>query len=148
MPREFTVEMCEAIFAAPKLMASGIEWRAKDSRTFIFQAKVLCDSENIVLDLTGHWCRNDFVPEIRWGFNLTLGNHCIRSYDMSKRHRNVKSGSVRGPHKHKFHGTKIPRFAYKPSPPIDDRDCNKSLMDFLVEANITLPTEYQTVMFS
>lgn len=148
MSKEFTVEMCEALFAAPKTMASDIDWRVKDARTFIFQARVLCQQQNVLLDLTGYWCRNDLLASVRWGFSLTLGGHCIRSYDMSKRHRNIKSGSVRGPHKHKFHGTKVPRYGYTPNPPIDASDCNKSLMDFLVEANITPPVKYQTVMFS
>jgi hypothetical protein len=146
---EFTEEMCEAIFRAPKKLASQIEWFVENPNTFRFEAKVICESQNLVLDLNGHWCHNTLLKRRRWGFALKLGGYAIRSYDMSKKHKNfgIVGKRVRGPHKHRFKMSKIARFAYSPDPPISDTDPNQSLMDFLTEAHIELPAEYQSVMF-
>jgi hypothetical protein len=144
---EFTVELCEALFHAPKTVVSNIEWRASGPETFLFAAKVLCPKEGVVLDLNGYWCHNRFRKERHWGFSLKLGGYCIRSYDMAKRHKNPQNGVVHGPHKHKFKSSKILRFAYKPDPAINDTDPNRSLMDFLTEASVELPTNYQALIF-
>lgn len=66
---------------------------------------------------------------------------------MARKHKNPGAGWIRGPHKHKFSSSKIPRYAYKPNPPISDTDPNEALMDFLKESNITLKTPYQSFMF-
>ena len=142
----FTPELCEALFQAPKAMASAIAWRASNPSTFLFQAKVLVN-DGTVLDLAGYWCHNSYHQHRRWGFSLMIGGFCIRSYDMSRRHKNPANGTVRGPHKHRFQSSKILRFAYKPEPPIHATDPNQALMDFLREANIALPDDYQNVMF-
>lgn len=146
---EFTEAMCEAIFKAPKKLVSRIEWFTENPQTLRFAAKVICETENLVLDLNGCWCHNTFLGHRRWGFALKLGGYVIRSYDMSKKHKNfgVVGQRVHGPHKHRFRNSKIARFAYKPNPPISDTDPNQSLMDFLAEANIELPTEYQSIIF-
>lgn len=146
---EFTEEMCEAIFNAPKKLASRIDWFVQNTNTFRFEAKVICESENLILDLSGQWCHNTFLKHRRWGFALKLGGYIIRSYDMSKKHKNfgVVGQRIHGPHKHRFRTSKITRFAYKPNPAICDTDPNQSLMDFLTEASIELPKEYQSVMF-
>jgi hypothetical protein len=143
---EFTAAICEALYAAPKSLASRIVWRQKDSRTFLFQAKVLAE-EGIVLDLSGYWCHDAFHGCKHWGFSLRYLGHCIRSWDMAKKHKNPNSGWVRGPHKHKFDSTKAPRFAYKPNPPVSDTDPNQALLDFLLESHIEPPEDYQNVMF-
>ncbi len=110
-------------------------------------AKVLT-ADGDVLDLSGHWCQNDFHGHKRWGFSLRYLGHCVRSWDMAAKHKNPDGGSwIYGPHKHKFDSTKVPRFAYKPEPPLSDKDPNQSLMDFLAESNIQLPSDYQIVMF-
>ena len=69
---EFTEEMCEAIFRARKKLVSRIEWFVENQNTFRFEAKVICESENLVLDLNGHWCHTDFsatdvgVSRLNW----------------------------------------------------------------------------------
>jgi hypothetical protein len=143
---EFTAEVCEALFAAPKSLASRIAWRQRDPRTFTFQAKVLAE-DGVMLDLGGYWSHNEFHRYKRWGFSLRYLGHVIRSWDMATKHKNRGGKWVRGPHKHKFDSSKVPRFVYKPEPPLSDSDPNQSLMDFLAEANIELPTDYQNVMF-
>jgi len=144
---QFTAEACEALYAVPKTIVSQIAWRATDARTFRFVAKVQT-SDGDVLDLHGHWSQNEFHGHKRWGFSLRYFGHCIRSWDMATKHKNPNGGKwVRGPHKHKFDSTKVPRFAYKPDPPLSDSDPNQSLMDFLTESNIQLPSDYQIVMF-
>jgi hypothetical protein len=67
---------------------------------------------------------------------------------MAQQHKNPgMKGRVKGPHKHKFSSSKIDRFAYKPDPPISEENPNQALMDFLEEANITPPPNYQHFMF-
>lgn len=142
----FTAERCEALYAAPKALVSGIGWRQKDARTYLLAAKV-ATADGDVLDLNGYWSRNDFHGHKRWGFSLQYFGNPVRSWDMATKHKNPNSGWIYGPHKHKFDSTKIPRFAYKPVPPLSDKDPNQSLMDFLAESNIQPPTDYQNVMF-
>lgn len=104
--------------------------------------------DGAVLDLNGHWSQNSYHGHKRWGFSLRYLGHCIRSWDMATKHKNPDGGKrIRGPHKHKFDSSKIPRLAYKPEPPLSDKDPNQSLMDFLAESNIKPPDEYQNVMF-
>jgi hypothetical protein len=142
----FTAEVCEALYSVPKTLASQIAWRQSDARTYLFAAKVLT-TEGDVLDLSGYWSRNDFHNRTRWGFALRYLGHLIRSWDMSTKHKNPTGPRIRGPHKHKFDSSKVPRLAYKPNPALSDRDPNQSLMDFLEESNIQPPPEYQNVMF-
>jgi hypothetical protein len=73
--------------------------------------------------------------------------HIIRSYDMAAKHKNPGNGRIRGPHKHRFQSSKVPRFAYKPDPPISEEDPNRALMDFLAESNIEAPVGYQWEIF-
>jgi len=67
---------------------------------------------------------------------------------MARYHKNPgQHGKIRGPHKHKFSSSKIERYAYKPDPPISEREPNEALMDFLKEANVELPNNYQYFIF-
>jgi hypothetical protein len=142
---EFSSELCEQLFAVPKTVASRIAWRPDGSGVFKFQAKVLT-ADGKGLDLVGYWYKKN--GEQRWGFALTYSGNCVRTYDMSKVHKNPSGGGkVRGPHKHKYSSSKIERYAYKPDPPISEDNANQALMDFLREANIALPTNYQNLMF-
>lgn len=144
---QFTAELCEALYLAPKSVASRIVWRQHDSRTFLFEAKVLAE-QGIILDLNGYWSHNLYHGRKRWGFSLKYLGHTIRSWDMSKKHRNPRgAGNIKGPHKHKFDSSKVPRLAYSPEPPLSDINPNQSLMDFLTEAHIELPSDYQNEMF-
>jgi hypothetical protein len=137
--------LCEQLFAVPKSVVSRIGWKSAGGDVLKFRAKVLT-ADGLVLDLIGYW--NIKNGERRWGFSLSYFGNCVRSYDMSEVHRNPGGGGkVRGPHKHKFSSSKIPRFAYKPNPPISEGDPNSALLDFLAEANITLNYPYQSFMF-
>jgi hypothetical protein len=143
---KFTVEMCEALFAAPKYVASKIRWKP-DGQNVKFRAQVLTQDGGLGLELIGYWGFNPRYGRVTWGFSLTYRKHLIRAYDMAKKHKNPgEPGKIRGPHKHRFH-SRIARYAYKPSPPICDIEPNQSLMDFLVEANIKQPSDYQAYMF-
>jgi hypothetical protein len=142
---EFSPELCEQLFAVPKTVASRINWKTDSSGIVKFQAQVLT-ADGKGLDLVGYWSRKSGVA--KWGFSLTYNGCCVRSYDMSSEHKNPGiRGRVKGPHKHKFTSSKIDRFAYKPDPPISEDDPNQALMDFLEEANIALPSNYQHFMF-
>jgi hypothetical protein len=142
----FTVDICEALYACPKRVVSKLQWVATRNNTFLVQAQVMTDDGD-VLDLAGYWSVSSF-NERRWGFSLRYNGHVVRSFDLAKSHKNPgESGRIRGPHKHKFKSSKIPRYAYKPDPPISDTEPNQSLMDFLAEANVALPTSYQNLMF-
>ena len=54
---------------------------------------------------------------------------------------------MKGPHKHKYSSSRIPRLAYTPEMPISTENANQALLDFLKECNIELRTEYQDFMF-
>ena len=99
------------------------------------------------LDLKGCWQRVGRHGDTRWGFSLSYHGNCIRSFDMARKHNKSGGKWVRGPHKHKFSTSRIPRFAYKPDPPISVVEPNQSLIDFLVEANIAIPQNFQYIMF-
>jgi len=143
---EFSPELCEQLFKVPKTVASRITWRPDAFGIFKFQAKVLT-ADGKGLDLVGY-CYKKSGGEQKWGFTLTYSGNCVRSYDMSKSHKNPgETGRVKGPHKHKYSSSKIERYAYKPEPPISEDDPNQSLMDFLAEANMAPPTNYQSFMF-
>lgn len=143
---EFSPELCEQLFAVPKTLASRIEWkRGQGKDVLIFQAKVLTP-DGLGLDLAGHWKKNGRHNRTYWGFNLTYLGYCIRSYDMAIYHRNPGQ-KIRGPHKHKYSSSLIDRFAYKPDPPLSEDDANETLLDFLKEANIALPHDYQYMIF-
>jgi hypothetical protein len=145
--REFTVDICEALYTCPKRIVSKLQWVATRNNTFMVQAQVMTE-EGDILDLAGHWCLRSFDSRRRWGFSLRYYGHVVRSFDMAKSHKNPgEPGRVKGPHKHRFKSSKIPRYAYKPNPPISDTEPNQSLMDFLAEANISPPTDYQNLMF-
>jgi len=144
---KFTAEMCERIFATPKYVASKIQWKASGSAVK-FRAQVLTESEGLGLDLVGYWNFSPRYNRIIWGFNLSFRKHIVRQYDMAKKHKNPgEHGKIIGPHKHKYSSSRIPRLAYKPDPPISDTNPNQSLMDFLQEANIKIPENYQNYMF-
>jgi hypothetical protein len=145
---EFSTELCEQLFAIHKYVASKINWRrGPGTSVFIFRAKILAP-DGTGLDLTGHWQKNGRHDRTCWGFSLTYRGHCVRSFDMALYHRNPGGGGkIKGPHKHRFSSSKIARLAYKPDPSISDTDPNQSLMDFLTEANIELPHDYQFFMF-
>jgi hypothetical protein len=143
---DFSPEFCEQLFKAPKYVASRISWKQSGDVKFNFQAKVLTE-DGTGLDLTGCWQKNSRHNRSKWGFTLTYFGNCIRSYDMAKYHRNPGGlGKIRGPHKHRFSSSKIPRLAYKPNPPISEDDPNEALFDFLAEANIQLRGEYQRLL--
>jgi hypothetical protein len=148
MPQQvvFTPEACEAIYALPKVVVSQIAWKQYKPCTFRFEAKVLCDNGEI-LDLYGHWKYEKATERRSWGFSLRYLGHVVRSYDMATKHKNPSNGWVRGAHKHKFQSSKIPRFAYKPNPPISEANANDALMDFLEESNIQKPADYQDNIF-
>jgi hypothetical protein len=140
--------MCEAIFAVPKYVASKLEWRPEGDRTVKFRAQVLSVDNSTALDLIGYWGFNPRYSRKIWGFNLSYRKHCIRQYDMAAKHKNFgEVGSIRGPHKHRFSSSRIPRYAYKPNPPISESNPNQALMDFLDEANVRRPEDYQSFMF-
>jgi hypothetical protein len=102
---EFSAELCEQLFAVPKTVASRIAWRQDGSGVFKFQAKVLTP-DGKGLDLVGYWYKKS--SDRRWGFALTYSGYCVRSYDMSKGHRNPGgAGKVKGPHKHKYSSSKL-----------------------------------------
>lgn len=144
----FTAEMCEAIFSAEKYVASKIEWKRDGEHMMKFRAQVLTADNAMVLDLVGYWGYNPRYQRKVWGFNLSYKRHCIRQYDMGARHKNLgEPTTVRGPHKHRFSESRVPRYAYKPNPPISESDPNRALMDFLAEANIRKPENYQDEMF-
>jgi hypothetical protein len=145
---DFSPELCEQLFSVRKIVASNISWKQGESPlVFLFQAKVLAP-DGAGLDLTGYWNRHVKHNRTRWGFSLKYFGHCVRSYDMASYHKNPgEAGKIRGPHKHKYSSSRIPRYAYKPNPPICEVDANKSLMDFLEEANTELPRRYQYFMF-
>jgi hypothetical protein len=142
---EFSPELCEQLFTVPKTVASRITWKSDGLGVFKFQAKVLT-ADGKGLDLVGYCYKKG--GERKWGFSLTYSGNCVRSYDMSKEHKNPAGGGrVKGPHKHKFTSSKIDRYAYKPNPEISEDNPNQALMDFLAEANIALPSNYQNIMF-
>lgn len=143
---EFTEELCEELFLARKYVASQIVWRAKGDYRCAFKATVLTQ-DGRGLDLYGFWCRNGRYGRTTWGFNLSYNGRCIRSYDMGKKHKNPGGSKVHGPHKHRFSSSKIDRLAYKPNPPISEENPNAALLDFLKEANIDAPTDYQHFLF-
>ena len=142
---EFSPELCEQLFTVPKTVVSRINWKNDGSGIFKFQAQVLT-ADGKGLHLVGYWSAKNGVT--KWGFSLTFNGYCVRSYDMSPKHKNpgVK-GRVKGPHKHKYSSSKIDRLAYKPDPPISEGNPNQALMDFLQEANIEPPKNYQNFMF-
>jgi hypothetical protein len=142
----FTTEECERLFTIPKTVATKIAWKGVNQDTLIFHAKVVT-SDGLGLDLHGHWQRIGRHGLTRWGFALTYHGNCVRQYDMARKHHNPGSGWVKGQHKHRYSSSRIPRFAYKPDPPISDTELNQSLIDFLVEANIAIPANFQYVMF-
>jgi len=122
-------------------------WRANREGNFLLQAQVIAE-DGTMFELVGYWSSQRSHKRTRWGFSLKYYGHTIRSYDMADSHKNPgEKGRIIGPHKHKFRSSKILRFAYKPNPPISETDPNQSLMDFLAEANIALPTDYQNLMF-
>ena len=145
---DFSPELCEQLFHIRKIVASRISWKQGESPlVFIFQASVLTP-DGAGLDLSGYWSKNLRHNRTRWGFSLRYCGHCIRSYDMASSHKNPgESGRIIGPHKHRYSSSRIPRFAYKPDPPIDEDNTNRALMDFLEEANVELPSNYQYFMF-
>jgi hypothetical protein len=145
---DFSPELCEQPHAVPKKLASRISWQRGDGRnSLIFKATVLAP-DGIALELTGHWQKNGRHNRTCWGFSLVYLGHCVRSFDMAKYHRNPGgNGKIRGPHKHKYSSSKISRLAYSPNPPICDTDPNRSLLDFLQEANIDQPINYQYFLF-
>jgi hypothetical protein len=142
----FTTEECERLFHVTKTVVTRIAWKPSGRDVMLFEAKVVT-SDSIGLDLHGHWQRSARHGETRWGFSLTFRGHCVRQYDMARKHHNPGAGWVRGPHKHKYSSSRIPRLAYKPNPAISDKDVNQSLIDFLTEANIAIPRNFQYVMF-
>lgn len=144
---KFTPEMCEYLFLTPKYVASKILWKP-DGPMVKFRAQVLTVSDGLGLDFIGYWGHNPRYDRANWGFNLSYRRNLIRQYDMAKEHKNPEgAGRIKGPHKHKFSLSVIPRYAYKPDPPICETDPNQSLMDFLTEANIRIPEDYQNYMF-
>jgi hypothetical protein len=142
----FTAERCEQLFQVAKTVVTRINWKAQNDNTLTFHAKV-ATLDGVGLDLRGVWQRVGRHGETRWGFFLLYKGHCVRQYDMAKKHHNPGIGWVRGQHKHRYSSSRIPRFAYKPDPPISDTELNQSLMDFLTEANIAIPANFQYVMF-
>jgi len=134
------------LFHVAKTIVSRIVWKNVNANTVSFRTKVVT-GDGLGLDLSGHYQRIGRHGETRWGFSLTFHGHCIRQYDMARKHHNPGIGWVRGPHKHKFSSSRIPRFAYKPAPPIAEVNPNQSLLDFLTEANIAQPTNYQFFIF-
>ena len=142
----FTPEKCEYLFAVAKTVATKITWKRQNQSTLLFKAKVVTE-DGVGLDLHGWWQKNGRHGETRWGFSLTYKGNCVRQYDMAWKHHNPGVGWVRGPHKHKYSSSRIPRFAYKPDPPISEADPNQSLLDFLAEANIATPAQFQYFMF-
>lgn len=142
---DFTPEMCEQLFLAPKYTASRVRWHANGPDVLRFRATVLT-ADGTGLELSGYLRRNGRCGT-RWGFALKYLGHLVRSYDMALYHRNPgECGKVRGPHKHKFSSSRIPRYAYKPNPSISESDPNSALMDFLKEAHIELRGEYQYII--
>src|SRR5258707_10319391 len=121
---EFSPELCEQLFLVPKTVASRINWKTDSSGIVKFQAQVLT-ADGKGLDLVGYWSRKDGVA--KWGFSLTFNGYCVRSYDMSREHKNPgMGGRVKGQHKHKYSSSKIDRLAYKPDPPISEDDPNRA----------------------
>jgi len=144
---EFSAELCEQLFNIPKYTATRISWKPAGKDVFIFQAQVLT-ADGAGLELSGYWKKKGRHNKPTWGFSLKYRGHLVRSYDMSKYHRNPGGGGkIRGAHKHRYSSSKIERFAYKPDPSISESDPNKALEDFLAEANIELRSEYQYIMF-
>jgi hypothetical protein len=144
---QFSEEMCEAIHSVPKYVGSKIEWKS-DGPSLKFRAQVFTVDGKYALELVGCYGHNPRYGRITWGFSLTFRRHVIRSYDMARKHKNIgHPGWVRGPHKHRFANSRIPRFAYKPNPPITETDCNDALIDFLKESNIEVPKDYQRHIF-
>jgi hypothetical protein len=142
---EFSAELCEQLFAINKTVVSRINWKPEDDGVYHFQAQVLTP-DGKGLQLIGYLHRKHGMA--RWGFSLTYNGHCVRSYDMASEHKNPGgTGRIKGPHKHKFSSSKIDRLAYKPNPPICEDEPNQSLLDFLAEANIDAPPNYQHFMF-
>jgi len=145
---EFTPELCERLYAAPKRIVSRIEWKPSPSGTVLLQAAVFTE-DGTGLELSGYWAKVERYSLPRWGFALRYLGYCIRSYDMAGSHKNPREhGRIKGPHKHRFSSSKIARYAYKPYPPISADDPNQSLMDFLRESNISIPKGYQQFMFT
>ena len=143
---EFTEQHCEYLYKAEKTIVTKLRWKPENENTLCFQAKVVT-SDGRGLDLHGHWQRIGRHSMTRWGFWLTYHGHCVRQFDMARKHKNAGAGWVRGNHKHKYSSSLLPRFAYNPAPPISETDLNQSLIDFLTEANIAVPSNYQYVMF-
>ncbi len=141
----FTVEECDRLFAIQKTVITKITWKQRNDNTLCFHAKVLT-IDGLGLELHGHWQRVARHGVTRWGFSLTYKGNCVRQYDMALKHRNPGGGTIKGPHKHKYSNSRIPRLAYKPDPPISDKEPNQSLLDFLAEANIAIPSNYQYVI--
>ena len=132
----------------PKYVASTIMWEPENDASVKFRAQVLSRNEPYGFELVGYWQKRSKYNRATWGFSLTFHRHCIRSYDMAKQHKNPgEVGKIRGPHKHRYSSSRIPRYAYKPNPEISEQDPNQGLMDFLKEANIEVPESYQAYMF-
>jgi hypothetical protein len=142
----FTAERCEQLFRAPKTVVTKIAWKRQNQDSLRFKAKVVT-REGTGLDLHGYWQKNGRHGLTRWGFSLTYKGNCVRQWDMALKHHNPGGGNVKGPHKHRYSSSRIPRFAYKPDPPISDTEPNQSLLDFLAEASIAQPPNFQYVMF-
>lgn len=144
---DFSPELCEQLHKVRKTIASRIAWKANGPNVLFFQAKVLTP-DGTALDLSGYWNKAPRHGHTRWGFTLSFYGHCVRSYDMAQSHKNPgESGRIKGPHKHKYSSSRIPRYAYKPDPAICDDNPNKALLDFLDEENIEAPHNYQFFMF-
>jgi hypothetical protein len=144
---DFSEEFCEQLFKVPKYLASRISWKQMGNFKFVCQAKVLAE-DGTGLDLFGYWVKSGRHNRSTWGFTLSYFGNCVRTYDRAKYHRNPgMRGKIRGPHKHRFSSSKIPRFAYTPEPPIAEGNPNLALLDFLTEAHIELRGDYQHFMF-
>ena len=143
---KFTTQMCEYLHVTPKYLATRINWQAEGS-TVKFRAKVITIENGIGLDLHGYFLYSPRYKRMTWGFNLSCRKNLVRQYDLAKRHWNQPGDEVKGPHKHKYCSSLLPRYAYKPDPPITESDANFALLDFLKEENISIPVDYQHYMF-
>lgn len=142
----FSAEECERLFTVAKTITTKLAWKQQNENTMRFHAKVVT-VDGVGLDLRGTWQRIGRHGATRWGFSLLYNGHCVRQYDMARKHHNPGTGWVKGQHKHKYSSSLIPRLAYKPKPPISDNELNRSLFDFMTEASIAIPANYQHVMF-
>lgn len=145
---EFTADECEELFNVPKYVASRIAWKETNKNSYVFRAKVLT-STGKALDLFGYWKWNIKHNRAHWGFSLRHRGNLIRSFDRASYHRNAGvGGKVRGQHKHRFASSRIERFAYKPDQLLSEADAHRCLFDFLTEAHVELPKNYQFFMFT